>query len=87
MSNDPAQEAIDMLPDPVAQNNAQGRRPHGFICLHVDDLFKAGDKVLQTKCLPIFVRLGRQNDIMLVPQYKKIIIRKDHTSLIIKCLQ
>ena len=51
MSNDPVQEAIDMLPDPVAQNNAQGRRPHGFICLHVDDLFKAGDKVFANKVL------------------------------------
>ena len=28
-------EAIDHLMDPVARNNAQGRRPHGFICLHV----------------------------------------------------
>ena len=26
-------------------NNAQGRTPHGFIGLHVDDLFMAGDKV------------------------------------------
>ena len=38
--------AIDHLMDPVARNNAQGRRPHGFICnifmIHVDDLLFAG---------------------------------------------
>ena len=44
-------EAIDHLMDPVARNNAQGRRPHGFICLHVDDLFMAGDKVFESKVL------------------------------------
>ena len=38
-------EAIEHLMDPVARNNAKGRRTHGFICLHVDDLFMAGDKV------------------------------------------
>ena len=37
--------------DPVARKNAQGRRPHGFICLHVDDLFMAGDKVFESKVL------------------------------------
>ena len=40
-----------MLLDPVAQNNAQGSEPHGFICLHVDDLFMAGDKVFADKVL------------------------------------
>eukprot|EP00435_Cladocopium_sp_Y103_P052048 s3265_g16.t1 len=42
-------EAIDHLTDPVARNNAQGRRPHGFIRLHVDDLFMGGDKVFEDK--------------------------------------
>lgn len=28
------EEAIETLMDPVARNNAQGRRPHGFVCLH-----------------------------------------------------
>ena len=72
-SNDPAQEAIDMLLDPVAQNNAQGRRPHGFICLHVDDLFMAGDKVFADKVLANIrkdfnVRSEDKNDIMFVGQ-------------------
>ena len=72
-SNDPVQEAIDMLLDPVAQNNAQGRRPHGFICLHVDDLFMAGDKVFADKVLASVrkdfnVGSEDKNDIMFVGQ-------------------
>eukprot|EP00439_Symbiodinium_sp_Y106_P066001 s314_g10.t1 len=70
-SNDPVQDAIDMLLDPVAQNNAQGRRPHGFICLHVDDLFMAGDKVFADKVLASIrkdfnVGSEDKNDIMFV---------------------
>ena len=71
-SNRPVQDAIDMLLDPVAQNNAQGRRPHGFICLHVDDLFMAGDKGLcrQSACLrkDFNVASEDKNDIMFVGQ-------------------
>ena len=72
-SNDPVQDAIDMLLDPVAQNNAQGRRPHGFICLHVDDLFMAGDKVFADKVLASIrkdfnVGSEDKNDIMFVGQ-------------------
>ena len=52
-------EAIGHLMDPVARNNAQGRRPHGFICLHVDDLFMAGDKVFESKVCPVCVRTLR----------------------------
>jgi hypothetical protein len=37
------QDPIDYLQDPVSGNNAQGRQVHGTICLHVDDLFIAGD--------------------------------------------
>ena len=62
-----------MLLDPVAQNNAQGRRPHGFICLHVDDLFMAGDKVFADKVLASIrkdfnVGSEDKNDIMFVGQ-------------------
>ena len=72
-SNDPVQDAIDVLLDPVAQNNAQGRRPHGFICLHVDDLFMAGDKVFADKVLASIrkdfnVGSEDKNDIMFVGQ-------------------
>ena len=59
--------------DPVARNNAQGRRPHGFICLHVDDLFMAGDKVFESKVLSSLrknfaVGSEDKNDIMFVGQ-------------------
>ena len=29
--------------DLIALNNAQGREVHGFVCLHVDDLYMGGD--------------------------------------------
>ena len=59
--------------DPVARNNSQGRRPHGFICLHVDDLFMAGDKVFESKVLSSLrknfaVGSEDKNDIMFVGQ-------------------
>ena len=64
-------EAIDHLMDPVARNNAQGRRPHGFICLHVDDLLMAGDQVFESKVLSSLrknfaVGSEDKNDIMFV---------------------
>eukprot|EP00435_Cladocopium_sp_Y103_P044214 s2761_g12.t1 len=66
-------EAIDHLMDPVARNNAQGRRPHGFICLHVDDLFMGGDKVFEDKVLTSLrkdFKVGSEdkNDVMFVGQ-------------------
>ena len=66
-------EAIGHLMDPVARNNAQGRCPHGFICLHVDDLFMAGDKVFESKVLSSLrknfaVGSEDKNDIMFVGQ-------------------
>ena len=62
-----------MLLDPVAQNNAQGQRQHGFICLHVDDLFMAGDKVFADEVLANIrkdfkVGSGDKNGIMFVGQ-------------------
>ena len=66
-------EANDNLMDLVACNNAQGRRPHGFICLHVGDLFMAGDKVFESKVLSSLrknfaVGSEDKNDIMFVGQ-------------------
>jgi hypothetical protein len=37
------EKAIDYLLDPVAGNNARGRKVAGFVCLHVDDLFMGGN--------------------------------------------
>eukprot|EP00435_Cladocopium_sp_Y103_P044081 s888_g12.t1 len=55
-------EAIDHLMDPVARNNAQGRRPHGFICLHVYVLFMGGDKVFEDKVLTSLRKDFKEND-------------------------
>ena len=54
-------EAIDHLMDPVARNNAQGRQPHGFICLHVDDLFMqaTSSRCLSPRFCPVCVRTLR----------------------------
>ena len=66
-------EAIEHLMDPVARNNAQSRRSHGFICLHVDDLFIGGDKVFESTVLSSLrnnfaVGSEDKNDIMFVGQ-------------------
>ena len=66
-------EAVEHLMDPVARNNAKGRRTHGFICLHVDDLFMPGDKVFESKVLTSLrknfaVGSEDKNDIMFVGQ-------------------
>ena len=37
------QEVLDRLLDPVFQNNAQGRKVDGFVCLHVDRLVFGGN--------------------------------------------
>ena len=70
------EQAIEHLLDPVSQNNAQGRKPHGFICLHVDDLFMGGDKVFEDKILASIrkdfnVGSEDKNDIMFVGQRLK----------------
>ena len=66
-------EAIEKLMDPVVRNNAQGRRPHGFICLHVDDLFMGGDSTFEKKVIDrirkdFSVGSEDKNDIMFVGQ-------------------
>ena len=45
--------------DPVARNNAQGRRTHGFICLHVDDLFMQEIRFLSRRYCLVCVRILR----------------------------
>lgn len=59
--------------DPVSQNNAQGRTVHGFVCLHVDDLFMSGDKVFEEQVMSKVRRdfaVGSEdkNDVMFVGQ-------------------
>ena len=67
------ESAVEYLLDPVAHNHAQGRTVHGTICLHVDDLFMAGDKVFEQTILPMIrkeFQVGSEdkNDIMFVGQ-------------------
>ena len=66
-------EAVDFLMDPIARNNAQGREVHGFVCLHVDDLYMGGDDIFVQR-VPGGIRkdfnVGSEdkNDIMFVGQ-------------------
>ena len=43
--------ALEYVMDPIAGNNADGREVHDFVCLHVDDLYMAGDKHFESKIL------------------------------------
>ena len=67
------ESVVEYLLDPVAHNHAQGRKVHGTNCLHVDDLFMAGDKTFEQTILPMIrkefqVGSEDQNDIMFVGQ-------------------
>ena len=42
--NEVLDEVQEYMMDPVSGNNAQGRAVSGIVCIHVDDLFLAGDK-------------------------------------------
>ncbi len=67
-------EAImEHLLDPYHGSNCEGRRVSGFICLHVDDLFMAGDKnfediVLKGIRKDFNVGSEDKNDVMFVGQ-------------------
>ena len=36
------EDALELLMNASVRNNSKGRKPEGFICLHVDDLYMAG---------------------------------------------
>ena len=64
---------MDHMLDPFHGSNCEGRRVSGFICLHVDDLFMAGDKLFEEKVLKSLRRdfnVGSEdkNDVMFVGQ-------------------
>jgi hypothetical protein len=44
LSMDHVEKAIEYMMDPYHGSNSQGRKVSGIICLHVDDLFMAGDE-------------------------------------------
>ena len=48
---DTVEAAMTHLLDPVTGSNSSGRKASGYICLHVDDLFMAGDKSFETNIL------------------------------------
>ena len=67
------EQALQHLMDPVSQNNCQGRSVHGFVCLHVDDLFMSGDRVFENKVMArirkdFAVGSEDKNDVMFVGQ-------------------
>ena len=44
-------DMLDRMLDPFRGNNSKGFAPRGVICLHVDDLFMAGNKEFDTRVL------------------------------------
>ena len=67
------EDALELLMNASVRNNSQGRKPEGFICLHVDDLYMAGspefEKRVLTKIRKDFnVGSEDKNDIMFVGQ-------------------
>jgi len=52
-------EAIDHLMDPVARNNAQGRRPHGFIVFMLMTCSWQATRCLSLRFCPVCVRTLR----------------------------
>ena len=67
------EDAVEYLMDPVTGSNCQGRKVAGIVCLHVDDLFMAGNSYFQ-ECVMGGLRKDFQvgsedkNDIMFVGQ-------------------
>ena len=65
--------AIEYLMDPYTGSNSQGRKVSGIICLHVDDLFMAGDAHFEKQVMgnlrkDFQVGSEDKNDIMFVGQ-------------------
>ena len=67
------EDALELLMNASVRNNSQGRKPEGFICLHVDDLYMAGspefEKGVLSKIRKDFnVGSEDKNDFMFVGQ-------------------
>ena len=66
-------DAVEYLMDPVTGSNCQGRKVAGIVCLHVDDLFMAGNSFFQERVMGSLrkdFQVGSEdkNDIMFVGQ-------------------
>ena len=78
-------EALDYLLDPVTGSNAKGRNVLGVVCLHVDDLFMAGNskfhaKVCQNLRKDFSIGSEDKNDIQFVGQRIKWMHKDDKSS-------
>ena len=67
------EDALELLMNASVRNNSQGRKPEGFICLHVDDLYMAGSPEFEKRVLSRIrkdfnVGSEDKNDIMFVGQ-------------------
>jgi len=67
------EDALELLMNASVRNNSQGRKPEGFICLHVDDLYMAGSPEFEQRVLTKIrkdfnVGSEDKNDIMFVGQ-------------------
>ena len=67
------EDALELLMNASVRNNSQGRKPEGFICLHVDDLYMAGSPEFEKRVLSKIrkdfnVGSEDKNDIMFVGQ-------------------
>ena len=67
------EDALELLMNASVRNNSQGRKPEGFICLHVDDLYMAGSPEFEKRVLAKIrkdfnVGSEDKNDIMFVGQ-------------------
>ena len=67
------EDVLELLMNASVRNNSQGRKPEGFICLHVDDLYMAGSPEFEKRVLSRIrkdfnVGSEDKNDIMFVGQ-------------------
>ena len=67
------EDALELLMNASVRNNSQGRKPEGFICLHVDDLYMAGSPEFEKRVLSKIrkdfnVGSEDKNDIMFIGQ-------------------
>jgi len=67
------EDALELMMNASVRNNSQGRKPEGFICLDVDDLYMAGSPEFEKRVLSKIrkdfnVGSEDKNDIMFVGQ-------------------
>ena len=88
------EDALELLMNASVRNNSKGRKPEGFNCLRVDDLYMAGSPEFEKRVLAKIrkdfnVGSEDKNDIMFVGQESNgnNMRKMDIISLVIKSLQ